>query len=699
MINEDNQLEQAGEPRWLVEEMVREGMDQSPDMFDAPVPEEIRLMFYELSMHQIELETQNEELRRTQGRLDSEREHYFDLYELAPVGYCTLSDQGLILEANLTVAVLLEIPRETLIKQPLSRFIHKDDQDAYSLHCKADAAGLRACELRMRKEDGTVFWAHLTTATPQIADGTFESRLVITDITARKQAEEALRQSEQKAKDAQKMLQLVLDTIPVRLFWKDVNSVFLGCNRLFAEDAGYQDPEEVIGADDYSMVWREQAEMYRRDDAAVMRSGKPKLHYEELQTAPDGKQIWLSTSKVPLRDTADRTIGILGTYENITRRKLAEKELPKNQQLDFLGRLANGIAHDFNNILMVIMGNISFAKMLLAPTDKAYERLEIAETAAFKAKNLTRQFLTFSKGGVPVKCSIPAANLIKSYSRLALSGTQSTCEYTIPADLWNIDADEGQIGQALANILINADQSMQEGGAISINCENTVIGDEHNLPLNNGDYVKISITDQGNGILEEYLPKVFDPYFTTKEAGRGLGLASAYSIVKKHEGHLAVESIAGAGATFSLFVPASASQSPTPPAEESKILSGQGRILVMDDDEVILQIIGNMLENLGYDVTFAFDGREAVTKYAQAQLAAEPFDTVILDLIVPGGMGGKEAIQKLLAIDPQAKVIISSGYCNDPVLSEYKTYGFRGVIAKPYQVAELSQQIQQVLRN
>lgn len=700
MTQKNNQRKQAGVLRRLAEENIRKSEGQSQKSPAIRISEDCRLMFHELSVHQIELEAQNEELRRAQADLDFARARYFDLYDMAPVGYCTLSDKGLILEANLTAATLLGMPREALINHPFSRYVHSEDQDAFYLHHRQnlDACGSEACELRMIKQDGAIFWAYLATVTTRHKDGTSECRMVICDITDRKRTEEALRQSERKARETKNLLTLVLDTIPVRLFWKDLKSVYLGGNTVFAKDAGYSVPEELIGLDDDCMPWKDQAAMYRRDDLEVMNSGKPKLHYEEPQTTPDGGQILLSTSKVPLRDADNRIIGILGTYEDITQRKWAEEELYKMEKLESLGLLAGGIAHDFNNILMVIMGNISFAKMQIPPSENAYERLTIAESAAMQAKDLTRQFFTFAKGGAPIKDILSVANIVGRYSRFALSGTKSTCTSTIPGDLWPIDADEGQIGQALTNILINADQSMRGGGDIRIDCENTDLREDDTLPLPPGKYVKISITDQGNGISEEHLNKIFDPYFTTRGTGRGLGLASAYSIVRQHGGTIAVASIPGSGTTFTLYLPAAETRTPAATAgQPEQLFTGKGKILVMDDDEVLLQLIETMLKNLGYDVELAVDGRDALAKYAEAQHSSQPFDAVILDLTVRRGMGGRETIAHLIEMDPQARAIVSSGYSDDPAMAAYQEYGFSAVIPKPYRIEDLSAVMQQVL--
>lgn len=698
MIKTNHRTQQTARICRLAEKTGMKEKNRVPETLDDVASEESRLYFHKLCQHQTELEMQIEELCRVQKDLKNERARYFDLYDHAPVGYCTISGKGMILEANLTAATLLGVPRELLVKQPLFQFILVEDQGLIHFHLEDNHSnsGLQVCELRMKKRDGMIFWAHLSATVARNSGGKKEWRLVITDITERKRVEDVRDMSEQRSNDMKNLLKLVLDTLPVRLFWKDLTSTYLGCNRLFAQDAGLEVPEELIGLDDYSMSWNDQAENYRRDDFEIMASGTPKLRDEQLQTTPDGKQTWFSTTKVPLRDADGVIIGILGIREDITHRKWIEEELVKSNKLESLGFLSGAIAHDFNNHLMTILGNISFAKALLSPTDKAFERLARAEESVLKAKDLTQQVFTLAKGGAPVKKSISVANLIKSYSRSTLNGTKSTCALTIPDNLWNIEADAGQLGQVVTNILINADQAMQNGGTISVTCENAVITDDDLMPLQNGNYVKITIKDQGKGIPQEVLGKVFDPYVTTKKTGCGLGLTSAYSILKKHEGHITVKSTPESGASFTLFLPASSSPVSNQ-VEYSGLKYGRGKILVMDDDKLLLNILGTMLETLGYKAEFALEGQQAVDKYAEAQQSGAPFDVVVMDLVIPCGMGGREAMERLLAIDPQAKVIVSSGYSNNSVISDYENYGFSGVIKKPYRATELSKIIQQVL--
>ncbi len=382
---------------------------------------------------------------------------------------------------------------------------------------------------------------------------------------------------------------------------------------------------------------------------------------------------------------------------DISERKRVESELVKAHKLESVGLLAGGIAHDFNNILTGIMGNASLAKMSLSPQDKAYKYVDNLETASHRAKDLTQQFLTFSKGGAPIKKRTSAAEIMRSSMQLALSGLKSTSELTIPDDLWFVDADEGQVSQVIINLIINADQAMPKGGIIRGACENIELDEASSFFLKKGKYVRISIKDQGMGILEEHLGKIFDPYFTTKEKGRGLGLASAYAIMKNHGGHISVESQIGVGSTFSLYL--TASDSPVIEQEETvELVSGKGKILVMDDEEIVSIVVGEMLDLLGYDAAFARDGEQALSMYGEALTSGRPFDAIIMDLTIPGGMGGKETIRRILDIDQNAKAIVSSGYSNDPVMADFRQYGFAGMVEKPFNLEKLSEQVNKVLR-
>lgn len=400
---------------------------------------------------------------------------------------------------------------------------------------------------------------------------------------------------------------------------------------------------------------------------------------------------------------------MLGISEDITDIKRMEEELLNARKLESIGILAGGIAHDFNNILTAILGNVELAKMYTGQEGKILERLAQAEKAASRAKDLTQQLLTFSKGGVPVKHLTSMTELLKETAAFALSGSNVTCEFKISDRLFPAVVDEGQMSQVINNLIINADQSMPEGGKITVSAENVIIGSERrrdsgaehkksdeSLQLQEGNYIKIIIRDDGKGIPEEDLPRIFDPYFTTKEEGSGLGLASAYSIIKRHGGHITVKSCVGHGTAFTIHLPARGGDLPSGTISEKQKFHTKGRALIMDNEESVRNVLLAMLESTGYEVRQTGDGTEAVELYTEAKGLNLPFDVVIMDLTVPGGMGGKEAVKILLDIDPEAKVIVSSGYSNDPVMADYKSFGFSGAVSKPFKLKDLIKTLKEV---
>jgi PAS domain S-box-containing protein len=410
----------------------------------------------------------------------------------------------------------------------------------------------------------------------------------------------------------------------------------------------------------------------------------------------DGTAGHISIQFFIVKDAHGRTVKTYGVNQDITARKRMEEELLRVQKLESIGILAGGIAHDFNNILTVIIGNISFAKNQVRPEDETFELLTEAETASTRAQTLTKQLLTFAKGGSPLKETASIKDILKESCSFVLRGSKSSCEFPIREDLWPVDVDVGQISQVINNIVINANQAMPKGGIIQVAAENLIIEDRYGLPVNPGRYIRISIKDQGVGITKEHLANIFDPYFTTKQEGSGLGLATTYSIIKNHDGHITVESQLGVGTTFHIYLPAS--ERAVPEKEEIKLIKGQGRILVMDDEAPLRKMVGRMLQNLGYEAEVAKDGAEAIQMVKKAKETEKPYDAVILDLTIPGGMGGKEAIKKLLEIDPEVNAIVSSGYSDDPVLANFQEYGFKGMMPKPFEFQSLSKVLHEVLK-
>jgi len=382
---------------------------------------------------------------------------------------------------------------------------------------------------------------------------------------------------------------------------------------------------------------------------------------------------------------------------DITERKKTEEERMKAQKLESLGLLAGGLAHDFNNLLTAIIGNIDFIRLNIDPGDELFNALKMAEKASLRAKDLTQQLITFSQGGEPIKKATSPSALIHESASFVLSGPNVRCDLQLPDGLAFVEVDEGQINQALNNIILNAVQAMPEGGVVTIRGENITVGDNESIPLAQGSYVKISIEDRGDGIPPNVFSKVFDPYFTTRQKGSGLGLTIAYYIIRKHGGHIQVESSIGKGTTCHIFLPVCQSPLPTETKDISLIPSGKEKILVMDDDEILRDFTSRTLMKIGYDVVLSSDGVEAIQQYREAKDSGRPFDAVIMDLTVPGGMGGKETIRKLLEIDPDIKAIVSSGYSNDPIMANYGEYGFKGVVAKPYTLGELVNAIRTVM--
>lgn len=410
----------------------------------------------------------------------------------------------------------------------------------------------------------------------------------------------------------------------------------------------------------------------------------------------DGKKVLMLFSGSLITE-GSMVSGISCVAIDITEQERMRDELLKVDKLESVGALAGGLAHDFNNLLQGVFGYISLAKMKSASDGEVYKMLEHAEKALNLSTNLTQQLLTFSKGGEPIKKVVHLPLIIQHSVRLALSGSNVDCQFTIDDPLWPVEADEGQFSQVMQNMVINASDAMPTGGSIHIVVKN-INNEENAIPLLlPGKYVLINIEDTGKGISEEYIKKIFDPYFTTKQKGNGLGLAASFSIVKKHGGIIKVQSKPGEGTVFSIYLPASEKNISTASQEESILHTGSGSILVMDDDEIIRTMSESMLSTLGYSVELAVNGEEALAKYAQAMASGRVFDGVILDLTIKGGMGGKETIAKLIELDPGVMAIVSSGYSDDPVMANFHEYGFQAALAKPFPLARLSEILQELI--
>ena len=417
----------------------------------------------------------------------------------------------------------------------------------------------------------------------------------------------------------------------------------------------------------------------------------------ELEDHRDVPRV-IRLAGAPVQGAGAQNLGVVLVLREITAERQREKELQRADKLESLGVLAGGISHDFNNILTAISGNIALARMQVDGHEDMDELLTEAEAACQQAKNLTQQLLTFAKGGSPVKRVIDLRDVVTSSARFSSRGTHVKCEFSLPEDIWLVEADAGQIGQVIGNLVINAVQAMPEGGIVRISAANLTLPEaDSDVNAAPGRYVRVSIRDTGSGIQPRHLQRIFEPYFTTKQAGSGLGLASAYSIMQKHGGDLTVTSELGRGSGFHLYLPAAAAAIVEETKQERNTIKGQGHILIMDDDAAIRTLARRMLPRLGYRVEDASDGTEAIDKYKMALSAGNPFDLVILDLTIPGGMGGMDAFANLKSLNPNIKAIVSSGYYDDPVMSEYEEYGFKAAVEKPWNVEELSTVLHDVI--
>jgi two-component system, cell cycle sensor histidine kinase and response regulator CckA len=510
------------------------------------------------------------------------------------------------------------------------------------------------------------------------------------EIIERRRAEEALLASEKRIRD---LIEATSDWV-----WEiDDQGIYTYASPQISRILGYE-PEEVLGKTPFDLMAPEEAERLAAIFRNIAASQLPFSFLENINLHKNGARVIMETSGVPFFDAAGNFRGYRGIDRDITERKKVEEELQRAQKLESIGLLAGGIAHDFNNILTAIKGNIELARRFLPPGDKAAARLAVAEQASARASGLARQLLTFARGGAPITRTTDIPHLVREAVELAPRGSMVKVEYCFAEDLQAVEADESQLSQAINNLAINAAEAMPEGGVIRITAVNESLPPGNSLSLPPGEYIRIEIKDQGNGIPAELQERIFDPYFTTKERGSGLGLAITFSIVKRHGGTITIESAPGQGSTFSVYLPSrKEAVTARPEPEHQEISEGSGRILVMDDEEEAGKVAAEMLLYLGYQVETVKDGSGAIAAYRQAVEEGEPFAAVIVDLTVPAGMGGKETGRRLLEMDPQAKVIVASDYANDQIMSEYADYGFKKVIPKPYKLNELGRVLREVI--
>lgn len=623
--------------------------------------------------------------RRSEGKLR-------EILAVVPVGIARL-DKLEIKWANAELLRMLGYSGCQLLSRSISMLFETEEEftrvgkELVNHHARHETGDV---ETRWRRMDGALLDVHIryTWRTEQGEDDQGRMVIAVYDITHRRQAEMALRESEKRYRNFVEMLpQIVYET--------DLKGNLVSVNKSAMGATGYNEEDLARGINALEFIVPKERQ---RALASIMQVLKGAISSGNEYTIirRDGTTFPAMTYS-SAQEKDGRIVGLMGMMVDISERKRLEEERQRAQKMESVGLLAGGIAHDFNNLLTAIWGGISLARMRRCEPELLAEILGEADSACRRAKSLTQQLLTFSRGGKPVKKVVALDSLLREVTSFSLRGTSVTCHVSLPQDLPFVEADEGQLGQVFQNLLINAVQAMPDGGVITVTGQVFDLAEENCQGLSAGSYVEIVVEDQGAGIPAEHIARIFEPYFTTKKAGSGLGLAVAYSILKNHGGAIAVDSNPGEGTVFRLRLPVAGPAGQVVLARSSGAVKGAGRVLVMDDEQLVRTITGEMLKVLGYTAVAVEEGGRAVQMYAEALRQGHPFRAVILDLTVPGGMGGKEAAQKILAVDPSARIIVASGYAHDAVMADYRRYGFVAVAPKPFSITDLAEALTQAL--
>ncbi|MDH3329057.1 MAG: PAS domain S-box protein [Desulfobulbaceae bacterium] len=551
------------------------------------------------------------------------------------------------------------------------------------------------CETTRTSLDGITRVFLQTTKPFKDADGNLAGTVTsFQEITERKRAQEELAAERER-------LSVTLRSIGDGVITTDIGGKVVLLNKVAEKLCGWQmaEAEGKMLDEIFQIVDEKNGEPCENPVDQVLTKGHIiALESNAVLLARDGRRINISDSAAPIRDAQSRTIGVVLVFRDVTNQIRLEKELQKNQKLESVGILAGGIAHDFNNILSGVLGNINLAMHRLDENNPVTPLLQEAEKASLRAKGLTQQLLTFAKGGSPIRKKVSIDDVVKDSAVFVLRGSNVSCEIDIPDDLWLVEIDPGQMSQVIQNMILNAREAMEGGGAVTISARNRE-GIIESLDVSQRHWVEITIIDEGPGMGQEVVDRIFDPYFTTKDKGSGLGLSICHSIISQHNGAIQVTSTPVSGTIFTIILPALCKQKVHDQVRVCrKFPYRKGvRILVMDDEKMVRKILREMLSHLGFEPIMVSDGQQAVEQYSRSMQQGNKFDLVIMDLTIPGGMGGREAAQEILKLDPEALVIVSSGYSNDPIMSSFEKYGFCAAVIKPFQLQELSDAIENAM--
>ncbi len=634
---------------------------------------------------------------RAEEELKEREETWRSLFENSIEGVFTVNLEGNITSANSALVAMSGYSRQEIIGASYIKFCAPDKaEEIYRNYNSLYKTGIPIENFfySMYTKDGTEQKVEGYVTVLKRRGKTVGFQGTLRDVTGRLRAEQALAEEKER-------LAVTLKSIGDGVITTDIEGKIVLLNRAAEMLTGFHQ-QEAQGKQllEVFRIVNEKTRVPCEDPVKriIESAGMIEIDSDTVLIARDGTERIVADSGSPIKDKDSNIIGVVLVFRDVTEKKRIEDELRKTQKLESLGILAGGIAHDYNNILTAIMANISLTKTYSQKGDRVYDRLEKMEKAAIMASRLNHQLLTFSRGGAPIKETIIVSDLVRDSVMFALGGSNVMCDFEIDDDIKPVDVDVGQLSQVFNNIVINAQQAMPEGGTLAVKAYNVTISDEDTLPILEGRYVVVSITDEGEGIPPENVEKIFDPFFTTKQKGSGLGLSISYSIIKNHDGYIEVRSKVGIGTTFLIYLPLSGSGAVSKNGTlVKKQAGGRGKILVMDDEEAIREVAQTMLVGLGYEVETARDGQEAVDKFKKAIEIKRPFDLVIMDLTIKGGMGGVQTLGCLQEIEPSVRAVVSSGYSNDPIMADHRAHGFVGVLIKPYRVANLAEVLNSAL--
>src|SRR5271166_5104023 len=638
---------------------------------------DMQRLVQELQIHQIELEIQNEQLEHARAETEGALERYTDLYDFAPLGYFTLDRDGAIRQANLTGSRLLGVDRSRLVNRRFGLFVAENSRSAFRTFTERVFASQsrESCEAMLLREGKIPFYARVEARS---SDNGQECRTMVADITERKRSEE-------KIQEQANLLELAHDAILVRSLDERIQYWNKGAEQLYGWTA-----EQAIGGDFGKMTCQD-GTSFEAAKKILLEEGSWSGEVRKLTRAR--REVAVASRWTLLLDGQGNPSSILAIDTDITAERKMEAQF-RTQRLELIGTIAGGIAHDLNNILQVIITNLDLAASGQTFDERLTKYLDDASQGAKRAANLARRLLTFSKGGAPLKKPLGVAEILTQAVLLALSGSKLKSQFAFQRDLYPVIGDPVQIKQVIENAVINACEATPQGGKLLVRAENVDerIATPSGLPA--GRYVKIEIEDSGTGIPQDIRDRIFEVFFTTKPGGSGLGLATVKSIMQQHGGSIDIESVVGRGTIVSLMLPAAAHRLEPPVASLPPLVAKpSGRILVIDDEEMILSVVSSMLKTLGYECAVAQDGVDGCNAFVRAKADGNPFSAVLLDATIPNGLSGEEALKLLLEADPQARVILCSGYADNDLFKNAEQLGFRAFLAKPFSIWELGDRL------